>query len=85
MSGGPGPNRDLDLLVHIAEAEEDESKHDKSLLGSKRTFDEWECPVCEAYNPHSDFGDGDEIICAYCGIPFEVEVTDEGKLKLTEK
>jgi hypothetical protein len=80
MAGG----RSADDLVHIAEEEAADAKKDKSSLGRLRTFDEFECPTCEAYNPHADFGNGDEVVCAYCGIPFTVVVTDEGKLKMRE-
>ena len=82
--GGGGGQSKADLLQHIAEAEEEDDKKSGLSLGTKKKFDEFECPVCEAYNPHSDFGNGDEINCAYCGLAFTVEVTDETKLKLRE-
>ncbi len=73
-----------DLLQHITEDAEDEAKKDGSAAGTHKRFDEFECPTCDAYNPHPDFGNGDEILCAYCGLTFEAEVTDEAKLKLRE-
>ncbi len=73
-----------DLLQHITEDAEDEAKKDGSAAGTRKRFDEFECPTCDAYNPHPDFGNGDEILCAYCGLTFEAEVTDEAKLKLRE-
>ena len=73
-----------DLLQHITEDAEDEAKKDGSAAGTQKRFDEFECPTCDAYNPHPDFGDGDEVLCAYCGLSFEAEVTDEAKLKLRE-
>ena len=87
--GGPGGARGgqqakNDLLQHITEDAEDEAKKDGSAAGAHKRFDEFECPTCDAYNPHPDFGNGDEILCAYCGLTFEVEVTDEAKLKLRE-
>jgi hypothetical protein len=51
--------------------------------GSRRRFREFECPDCAAQNPADDgFGDGDEIICNYCGQEFRAVVNDDGKLKL---
>jgi len=79
-----GQQTKADLLQHITEDAEDEAKKDGSAAGSHKRFDEFECPTCDAYNPHPDFGNGDEILCAYCGLTFEVEVTDEAKLKLRE-
>ena len=73
-----------DLLQHVTEDSEDEARKDGSALGTRKKFDEFECPTCEAYNPHTDFGNEDEITCAYCGLAFIVEVTDEAKLKLRE-
>jgi hypothetical protein len=85
MAGGPhGGQSKADLLQHIAEAEEEEAKKSGEALGTRKKFDEFECPTCEAYNPHAEFGNGDEVNCAYCGLPFEVEVTDEAKLILRE-
>lgn len=51
----------------------------------KRSFDEFDCPVCNANNPYGDgFRVGDEIRCFYCGTEYKVKVTDTGKLKLKE-
>ena len=70
-------------LAH--EDAEDEAKKDPGRLGSKRTFDEFDCPSCSANNPYGDgFGNGDEVICGYCGQAFEVKVTADGDLKLRE-
>ena len=53
--------------------------------GAARRFGDFDCPVCSANNPYDDrFGDGDEIRCYYCGLEFQVKVTDEGRLKLKE-
>lgn len=78
------PDARADLLQNIAESEEDENKHSAGALGAKRKFDEFECPTCSAYNPHETFGNGDDVNCAYCGLPFTVEVNEDGKLKLRE-
>ncbi len=61
----------------------DDDANDGRGLGSKRKFSEFECPECAAYNPHDDgFGDGDEVLCNYCGESFKARVNDEGKLRL---
>ena len=79
-----GPGSRADLLQHITEAEEDENKKSGDYLGTKKKFTEFECPTCSAYNPHEAFGNGDEISCGYCGLPFQVEVDEEAKMKLRE-
>ena len=75
---------DRDALIEIAEEEEEEAKKSGSALGTRRKFDDFECPTCSAYNPQGDFGHGDEVSCAYCGLGFEVSVDEDGKLKLRE-
>jgi hypothetical protein len=52
--------------------------------GKGRRFADFDCPDCNANNPHDGFGDGDEIRCYYCGMEYTVTVTDEGRLKLKE-
>ncbi|HET6923426.1 MAG TPA: hypothetical protein VFI16_09780 [Anaeromyxobacteraceae bacterium] len=53
--------------------------------GHSRRFQDFDCPVCNANNPYDDaFGDGDEVLCYYCGQEFDVRVTDEGRLRLRE-
>ena len=50
----------------------------------RRRFTEFECPACDATNPCDDgLGDGDDVICCYCGLEFRAAVTD-GRLKLRE-
>ena len=59
----------------------DEGEKEKSK--EKTLFDEFDCPSCDANNPHGDgFRNGDEVRCCYCGEEFLVKVNDEGKLKL---
>jgi hypothetical protein len=54
-------------------------------LGRARRFQDFDCPDCNANNPYDDsFGDGDEILCYYCGQEFRVEVNDSGRLRLRE-
>lgn len=53
--------------------------------GASRRFGDFDCPGCNANNPHDDkFGDGDEIRCHYCGVEYKVLVGDDGKLRLRE-
>ena len=63
---------------------EDDDKPQGEELGRARRFGDFDCPDCNANNPHDGFGDGDEIRCYYCGVEFRVTVTDEGRLKLRE-
>lgn len=54
-------------------------------IGTKRRFKEFDCPDCSANNPTDPaFGNGDEVLCNYCGTSFEVKVGDEGKPKFRE-
>ena len=51
--------------------------------GRRRKFREFDCPECNANNPYDDgFGDGDEVLCHYCGEEFRAAVSDEGRLRL---
>lgn len=53
--------------------------------GRRRRFTEFECPTCDAVNPCDDgLGDGDDVICCYCGLEFSAVVTEDGRLKLRE-
>lgn len=63
---------------------DDDDDEGGSGEGSARRFSDFDCPECNANNPHDGFGDGDEIRCYYCGVEFKVQVTDEGRLKLRE-
>lgn len=63
---------------------DDDDEKGGSGEGRERRFGDFDCPECNANNPHDGFGDGDEIRCYYCGVEFKVEVTDEGRLKLRE-
>ena len=74
-----------DDLGYIAQEEEEEQRKSGAAQGSKRKFDEFECPSCTAYNPVGDgFSNNDEVVCNYCGVSFMAKVDDEGKLKLKE-
>lgn len=63
---------------------EDEERKSGRALGSKRRFDEFECPTCSANNPLDSFGNGDEVLCNWCGVEFRAVVDDEGSLRLKE-
>ena len=53
--------------------------------GAKTRFGDWDCPDCNANNPADPpIGDGDEILCNYCGTEFKVKVSDEGKAKFKQ-
>jgi hypothetical protein len=76
---------DKATLGQIAEQEEEENKKSGEFLGSKRKFDEFECPGCSAHNPFDDFGNNDEVMCGWCGMGFVAIVDDDAKLKLREQ
>jgi hypothetical protein len=64
---------------------EDEHEKGSHATGALTKFKEFDCPSCNANNPcDPPFGQGDEILCNYCGCEYEVRVTDEGKPKLRE-
>jgi hypothetical protein len=53
--------------------------------GRRRAFKDFDCPTCNANNPYDEgFGDGDEVLCYYCGQEYKVLVNDEGRLRLRE-
>jgi hypothetical protein len=76
---------DKATLGQIAEQEEEENKKSGDFLGSKRKFDEFECPACSAHNPFDDFGNDDEVTCGWCGMGFVVIVDDDSRLKLRQQ
>jgi hypothetical protein len=64
---------------------DDDEKLQGEDLGRARRFSDFDCPDCNANNPHDDgFGDGDEVRCHYCGQEFEAHVTEAGRLRLKE-
>ena len=66
-----------------SESEDDDKKTGRDL-GSKRRFDEFECPACSANNPFDTFGNGDDVLCNWCGMEFRAIVDEEGSLRLKE-
>ena len=58
---------------------------DRASLDGQRRFKDFDCPACSANNPYDEsFGDGDDVLCYYCGQEFRVHVTAEGRLRLRE-
>ena len=64
---------------------DDDDDKDKGQSGAKSTFKEFDCPSCNANNPvDPPFGDGDEVLCNYCGQEYRVKVSEEGKARFRE-
>ncbi len=64
---------------------ESEDTKEVQATGASTRFKEFDCPSCNANNPADPpFGDGEEVLCNYCGTEYKVKVTDEGKLRLKE-
>ena len=66
---------------------EDDSGNKKEMeqQSGKARFDEFDCPGCDANNPTDPpFGDGDEVLCNFCGMYWNAFVNEDGKLKLKE-
>ncbi len=73
----------VDKSIDDEDFDEDKDADPAALGGSRRRFKEFECPDCAASNPVDDgFGNGEEIICNYCGQEYRVIVDDDAKLKL---
>jgi len=65
---------------------DDDSDSSAESEGRSRRFGDFDCPACMANNPYDEkFGDGDEILCYFCGQEYSVQVSDEGRLKLRER
>jgi hypothetical protein len=64
---------------------EPEDVQPEGAAGRRRKFSDFDCPNCSANNPYDEpFGDGDEVLCFYCGGEFKAQVNDEGRLRLRE-
>ena len=72
-----------DNLEDYSEQEDEDKKSGRSL-GTKRKFEEFDCPSCSANNPFDTFGNGDEVLCNWCAMEFRAVVDEEGNLKLKE-
>jgi transcription elongation factor Elf1 len=67
------------------ELEDDDAQKAEAIAGSNTRFKEFDCPSCNANNPADPpFGDGEEVLCNYCGQEYRVKVSEEGRLKLKE-
>ena len=65
--------------------DEEESRETSGRALRKRRFKDFDCPGCSANNPYDEgFGDGDEVLCYYCGAEFKARVSDDGDLRLRE-
>ena len=65
--------------------QDDEDKKSGKSLGTQRKFEEFECPACTANNPFDTFGNGDDVLCNWCGLQFHALVDEDGNLKLKEE
>lgn len=66
-------------MAHDRHGDDDEEQE------KQKRFDEFECPDCDANNPWDEgFGNGDEVRCFYCGMAYEVVISDGGRLKFKE-
>jgi transcription elongation factor Elf1 len=72
------------MPVNPLDHEDDEVESKDSIgSGTKRRFKDFDCPDCNANNPRDEpFGDGEEVLCYYCGQEYKAHVNDDGKLKL---
>jgi transcription elongation factor Elf1 len=65
--------------------DDDDEKKELAGTGVSARFKEFDCPSCNANNPADPpFGNGDEVLCNYCGTEFGVKVSEEGKAKFKE-
>ncbi len=64
--------------------EDDDEKPTGAALGTRRRFEEFECPSCSAHNPYDEFGNNEEVLCNWCGVEFKALVDEEGVLRLKE-
>lgn len=73
------------MAVEYEFEDEDEGKKGEPGAGVNAKFKEFDCPECNANNPcDPPFGDGDELLCNYCGQSYKVKVSEEGRVKLKE-
>jgi hypothetical protein len=69
----------------IDQYEDEDDKDNKGGDGPTTKFKEFDCPSCNANNPcDPPFGDGEELLCNYCGTEYKVKVTEAGRIKLKE-
>jgi hypothetical protein len=85
-AAGPSPaGTEAAMPIDRDAVDEDELEASEGEERKNRRFTDFDCPTCSANNPYDDsFGDGDQVLCYYCGQDFEVHVSDEGRLRLKE-
>jgi hypothetical protein len=72
-------------MPHDQHGYDDEPIDTGVKAGKRRLFKDFDCPTCSANNPYDDgFGDGDEVLCYYCGAEFKAKVNEDGQLRLRE-
>ena len=63
----------------------DYDEDERAPAGGNRRFGDFDCPSCNANNPRDEpFGNGDEVLCYYCGAEYRAIVNDEGRLRMKE-
>lgn len=64
----------------------DDDEDDMSSRGGATQLSDFDCPGCNANNPvDPPFGDGDEVMCHYCGNEYRVKIPDDGRPRFREQ
>lgn len=64
----------------------DDDEEQRQVKPGQAKFTEFDCPGCNANNPvDAGFGHKSEVLCNYCGMEWEVRVTDELTLEFKER
>ncbi len=70
-------------MVKDPYAFEDDDDKQAQPVGQATRFKEFDCPSCNANNPcDPPIGDGDEVLCNYCGQELRADVDGDGRLRL---
>jgi hypothetical protein len=65
--------------------EDDDGAKEAAAESGGARFKDFDCPLCNANNPcDPKVGEGDEVLCNYCGSEFSVRVSEGGRMKLKE-
>lgn len=71
--------------MHDHSATDDADEGPSRGRRARRKLTDFDCPVCSANNPVDDgFGNGDELLCNYCGLEFRASIDEDGRLRLKE-
>jgi hypothetical protein len=63
----------------------DQYEDDEEGGRDPRGLRDFDCPSCSAHNPLGEpVGQGEEVLCNYCGSEYQVTFTSEGRLRLRE-